>query len=58
MDERLGQLNWLYNQALEHCTTACQEREQSYSLSDRYKWLMQLRTANQRGLRELAVAAG
>ena len=57
MESILGRLNWLYNQALERRKTAYQEREESLSLYDQYRWLTQLRAANEHGLGEIAVGA-
>ena len=55
MDERLRQLNWLYNQALEQRKTAYEERGEQIGYYDQCKWLTTLRATNVHGLRESAV---
>ncbi len=55
LDNILGRLNWLYNQALEERKTAYAERKESLSLYEQYKWLTRLRARNEHGLGEIAV---
>ncbi len=55
MDNILGRLNWLYNQALEERKTAYAERKQTLHLYEQHKWLTGLRARNEQGLGEIAL---
>ena len=50
LDQRLGALNRLYNQALENRIKAWSERRQALSLYDQYRWLTHLRAQGREGL--------
>ena len=50
LEQRLGALNRLYNQALENRIKAWSERRQALSLYDQYHWLTHLRAQDWEGL--------
>ena len=55
MDDILGRLNWLYNQALAERKTAYTERKRALNLYEQYKWLTGLRAGNEHELGEIAL---